>query len=196
MAEKGKERAAKRSVDKWKKKVWYEIYSPAHFERKPIGETIATKPEHLLGRVIGVSGRELANQASRAHVKLLFRINDVKGNKAYTEAEGHDIGGGYMRRFTRRRTSKIEVVQDIPLSKGHIRVKTVCLTMRKSAREKEAAIRKVVEEQMGAFVKGMEPEKALDALVFGNIAGTVSNEARKIVPIKRVEVVKSRIIRG
>ncbi|MBU0662220.1 MAG: 30S ribosomal protein S3ae [Candidatus Diapherotrites archaeon] len=195
-AKKGKERAAKRAVDKWKKKVWYTMFAPAEFDRKVLGETVASKPELLEGRIINASVRDLGGDPKKAHVKLVFKINDIKGDKAYTEVVGHLIGAGYLRRFTRRRMSKIEIVQDALTKDGKkARVKVICLTARKAERAKERAISKMLREQMAAFIKGVNSVKLVDELVFGNVSMKIFNEVKKIAPIKRIEVAKSRIVK-
>ncbi|MBI2598211.1 MAG: hypothetical protein HYW50_03375 [Candidatus Diapherotrites archaeon] len=81
----------KRKVDKWKKKTWFTIIAPKEFAGKEIGTTVAEKPENLLGRTIWVSVRDLAAQARKQHVTIIFKIFDVKGNKAFAKAAGHFI---------------------------------------------------------------------------------------------------------
>ena len=78
----GKEKAAqpktkKKTADKWKKKSWYTVVAPEEFERREIGETVAEKPEMIIGRIINISGRDLANQPKKQHISILFKVNDV-----------------------------------------------------------------------------------------------------------------------
>ena len=42
---KGKGRAASRSKDKWKSKLWYDIMAPDMFNRQKVAETLADDPE-------------------------------------------------------------------------------------------------------------------------------------------------------
>src|SRR3989338_6130015 len=110
--EKAKPKAKKKTVDKWKKKIWYTLYAPAYFDNKPLGETIAEKPEQVSNRTIVVSGRDL-NPAKKTNASLRFKVKEVQGNKAYTETMGHEVAEGFVRRLVRRRGSKIECVQDV-----------------------------------------------------------------------------------
>jgi len=48
-----------KTTDKWKKKAWYTIIAPEEFERRELGETIAEKPETLIGRLITVQQENL-----------------------------------------------------------------------------------------------------------------------------------------
>src|SRR3989344_94101 len=100
----GKEKAAqpktkKKTADKWKKKVWYTVVAPEEFERKEIGETVAEKPEMVIGRIINISGRALANQPKKQHIKLVVKVTNVSGSKANTEATGHFIKDDFIRRL-------------------------------------------------------------------------------------------------
>ena len=101
----------KRGADKWKKKTWHTIFAPKEFDRKEVGTTVAEKPQNLVGRTVWISARELSGDPKKSHITMFFRINEVKGNKAYSEAAGHEIKESYLKKFIRRRNSKIETVQ-------------------------------------------------------------------------------------
>ena len=135
------QKAKKRTVDKWKRKVWYTIFAPKEFEKKELGDTVAIKPELLEGRRISVGLSQIARQAKKPHVSVKFRVNEVKGNKAYTEAIGHSVKDAYMRRFVRRRSSKIEVVQKVT-TKDNVNavVKTIVVTAKKVAKSRRTEI--------------------------------------------------------
>ena len=130
--EKAKPKAKKKTVDKWKKKIWYTLYAPAYFDSKPLGETIAEKPEMVQDRIIIVGARELS-PAKKASATISFKVREVKGNKAYTEPILHQVSPDYIRRLVRRRASKIECVQDVVTKDNvKVRVKTLALTVRKA----------------------------------------------------------------
>jgi small subunit ribosomal protein S3Ae len=74
----------KRGVDKWKKKVWYSIFTPEEFEKREIASTVAEKPEQVMGRTLWMSVGEIARQPRLSHIALKFRVTDVQGQKAYT----------------------------------------------------------------------------------------------------------------
>ena len=137
----------RRTVDKWKKKTWFTILAPKEFDRKELGSTIAEKEENVLNRTVWANVRDLTNQPKKQHISILFKVNDVKGSKAYAIAVGHEIKEGYLRKFIRRRSSKVEVVQTATLKNGDsIRIKTVTVTGANIDRNKETDIRKVMKE--------------------------------------------------
>jgi len=185
-----------KTVDKWKKKSWYTIFAPLEFERKEIGETVAEKPEMLIGRTVTITGRELANQAKKNHFTLKFRVKEVAANKAFTEAFGHEIKESYMRRVVRRRTSKVMVVNNyVSKDNASFRVKIVAVTDRACSGPQKTAVRKKLEEAAKKTLSEIDSKKMIDEMVFGNVSNSLYAEAKKIVPIKRVEIVSSALLK-
>src|SRR3989344_8197850 len=137
----------RRTVDKWKKKTWFSVLAPKEFDRKELGSTIAEKEENVMNRTVWANVRDLTNQPKKQHISILFKVNDVKGSKAHAIAVGHEIREGYLRKFVRRRSSKIEMVQTVAL-KGNenLRVKTIVVTGNKAERNRESDLRKTVKE--------------------------------------------------
>ncbi|MFH1257267.1 MAG: hypothetical protein V1494_08335 [Candidatus Diapherotrites archaeon] len=192
--EKQRKPSQRRTVDKWKKKLWFTIFAPEEFERIELAETVAEKPENVMGRTIRLSVREIANQAKKSHISVIFKVAEVTGNKASTEAIGHEIKEGYMRRLIRRRGSKIEATQTVTLKDGkRAKVKTVVLAARKATGPQETAVRKMLEEEVAGHCAKIESKKIVEELVFGNLPLKIFNSIKKIVPIKRVEIVRSSI---
>ena len=187
----------KRTVDKWKKKTWFTIIAPKEFDRKELGSTIAEKEENVMNRTIWANVRDLTNQPKKQHISILFKVNEVKGSKAYAIAVGHEIREGYLRKFIRRRSSKIEMVQTVTLKNGdNLRVKTVVVTGNKSDRNRETDLRKVVKEVMEQSVSNQDSQQVISELVFGSIPQKIFDEAKRILQIKRIEITKSSIMPG
>jgi len=187
----------KKTVDKWKKKSWYVIVAPSEFESKELGETISEKPESLIGRVVSVSGRTLANQPKKQHIQLKFKITEVKANKAITIAIGHEIKDNFLRRIVRRRTSKIMSVKEYKTQDNqNFKIKIIVISEKKASRVQKTSVRKRIEEQTKKIVSGIESRKLIDELVFGTIVNKLYSEVKKIVPIKRVEIINSALLQS
>ena len=193
----GKEKAAqpktrKKTADKWKKKMWYTVVAPEEFERREIGETVAEKPEMVVGRIINISGRDLANQPKKQHIKLVFRVKGVSGNKAHTEAMGHFIKDDFIRRLVRRRSKKVMVVKNFSTKDGRaMKMKVVVVTERKASAMQRASLHKKTEELCRKFIAEIDSKKIVDELVFGTLPNKLYPELKKIVPIKRIEFANS-----
>ncbi|HLC78967.1 MAG TPA: hypothetical protein VJG83_00920 [archaeon] len=195
VTQKEQPKTKRKTADKWKKKAWYTIIAPEEFERKEIGETIAEKPEMLIGRIIAISGRDLANQPKKQHIKIRFKVKSTAGNKATTEAIGHIIKDDFIRRLVRRRSSKMMSVKNYTTkdSKG-VKMKVVVVTEKKSSGRQRAALKKKTEEMCQKLVSEIESRKIIDELVFGTLPNKLYPELKKIVPIKRIEITNSLLL--
>lgn len=184
----------KKTPDKWKKKAWYTIVAPEEFERKEIGETLAEKPENLIGRVILVSGRDLANQPKKQHIKIKFKISKVAGNKASTDAVGHIIKDDFIRRLMRRRSSKIMSVKNYKSKDDkNVKVKIVIVTDRKASSTQKTSIKKAAEDSAVKIFSEIESRKIVDEIVFGTIPNKIYPRLKTIFPIKRIELMSSTV---
>ncbi|MEK6957943.1 MAG: hypothetical protein AABW99_03125 [archaeon] len=188
-------KARKKTVDKWKKKAWYTILAPKEFEFRELGETISEKPETLIGRTITVTGRELANQPKKQHIHLKFRVVEVKASKANTIVTGHVIKDNFLRRIIRRHASKIMSIADYSSKDGQkFRIKIAAVTDRRASRAQKTAIRKRLTEETTKIILETDSNKVVDEVVFGNITNSLYAAAKKIVPLKRIEIVGSELL--
>ncbi|MBI5553351.1 MAG: hypothetical protein HY917_01285 [Candidatus Diapherotrites archaeon] len=184
----------KPTTDKWKKKQWYAILTPKEFNLMGIGETVATKPEQLVGRSVRISSRMLTNQIKKQHVNLVFRITDVKGNKAHTKLIGHQTSESFLKKFVRRRNSKVQVVLDAQTRDGlTLHMTTILLTARKVARPQKTALHNIITAQAREFCKQQPSEMVIQELLFGEYANFIIKDAKKVCPVKRIEVTKASL---
>ena len=184
----------KRTTDKWKKKKWFDIISPAVFDKKKVAETVAEKPEQLNGRVLQISLRDMSGDMKKHYFNVLLQIDNVQGLKAYTKAVGHALKPSYLHRLIRRNNSKMETVQDLTTKDGTlIRVKTVAISQRKIARDKKTAIRKIMVDQVAKAAAEKDFDKLLQEFISGGVATGIFTDSKKVALLKRVEVSKSRI---
>jgi len=196
MAEKKKGSSGKkRTLDKWKKKIWYTIHAPAEYESKVLGETFADKPELLMGRMVKANAGELSAQSKKHHITLKFKINGVKGNKGETYIAGHEIKDSYFRRFIRRRNSKVQISRNIRTRDGaKVKVKAVTVTARKLERKKETDIRHIMDKEIEKFCSSKPYNRLTLDLIFSNFTGKLLSDVKKVAPVKRIEIVKTELI--
>lgn len=191
-----KKTVSRKTVDKWKKKQWYEIIAPSEFKRVTLGDTIASKPELLKGRHIKVSLRKLSNQIKKQFVEIIFEINDVKGNKAYAESIGLEVPESFIKKFIRRKSSKIQMVQDAKTKDNAvIHVKSMVLTARKTATAQRTVIRRIMEKEIALFCANSNKETIISDLLNEELPKSIADKCKKIVPVKRIEVIKARVYR-
>jgi len=194
MAKKSR-RAGRRVKDKWKSKSWYRIVAPEIFDGVVIGETVASDPESLLGRVTEISLQDLAGDFSRTHIKAKFKINGIRGGECKTRFIGHEMTTDYIRRLTRRRRSKIEVVFTVRTKEGFkVKVKPLSITNKRI----NSSIKRSVRKKQREVVKEMANDSRLgefaEKMLFGELAKKIANECKTVYPLKQVEIWKSEVV--
>lgn len=195
MAKKRSARQAARKVkDKWKSKQWYTIRAPAIFNEAEIGETLADEEEKLKGRVAEATLQDVTGDFSKQHVKCHFRIRGTRGTDAVTTFDGHDLTSDYVRRLVRRSHSKIDVVHDITTTDGFtVRLKPMIVSERRTQHEQAAEIRRRAVEVCEEAADGTFND-VTQRILEGDIAKEIYEQARLLLPLKRVEIRKSEVI--
>lgn len=181
--------------DKWKLKKWCEVLAPELFNNISLGTVPADDPDKLIGRVMETTLYDVTGDISQVHVKLYFQIIKVEGDKAYTWFKGHELARDYMRSLVRRKSSKIQGIFDITTKDGYVlRITIVALTSYRCKSSQKRAIRRIMRD----YITSRAPELTLAELVSETLSYKISNEiaehARKIYPIRRVEVYKTKLL--
>jgi small subunit ribosomal protein S3Ae len=191
-------RAASRRVkDKWKSKKWYKVTAPTAFSNKSLGETLADEPEKLTGRQIETTLQELTGDMKQMHIKLTFKVSEVLDTNAKTVFTGHNMTSDYIRRLTRRGATKISAVFDLKTKDGsRIRVKPFAITDRRCQTTQAQAIRALMHEQLDACAQANSLSGFIAEILVGDLTGRIYKEARKIHPVRRVEVSKTEVMKA
>ena len=194
---KAKGRAASRSKDKWKSKTWYNVMAPDMFNRQKVAETLADEPEKLIGRVAQVTVQDITGDFSKMHIKMKFKINDVRGAEAHTYFIGHDTTSDYVRRMTRRRKSKIDTIVDVKTRDDFIiRVKPLGISNRRLRSSQKSAIRLTMENVIGEFAASKNLDEIVKAIISGQLAKQAAVACKPISPLQRVEIHKSEVLKA
>lgn len=190
-----KAKARRRVRDTWKEKDWYTIKTPIAFEDKEIGETPARDPDLLIGRGVEVTMRELTGDFSKQYIKLRFEIDNVAGDTANTKFTGHKTTTDYVRSMIRRGTSRIDTTV-IATTKDDRRIKLHVLAV--TTRRAKSSQQKYMREVITNLLQEKAAEETLDEFVKlcvnGKLASEVYHNAKKIYPLKRVEIIKSKVL--
>ncbi len=182
-------------VDPWKTKKWYVIKSPQIFGEKEVGLTAAQEDDMLIGRKVEVLGSEVTGSLSHLQYLLWFKINRVVGSEARTDFVGYELERSYMKRLTRRHSSKVEVVFDVTTRDNKkLHVKAIAWTAVKVSRPKRTDMRKIMVEMITEEASKKEKDELMKDFIAGDITKKIAERLRKIAPIRRVEVAKVRYI--
>lgn len=192
---KARSRAIARKVkDKWKAKKWYQIQAPPLFDNVPVAETLAEKPELLIGRVTEVSLQHLTNDFRKSHIKLFFKVHEIDGSSAQTQMVGHTLTSDYIRRMIRRRRSRIDGVYDIETRDGaRMRVKPFATTERRIQSSQKKLIREKMKQTIAEAGKTRTLNEFIRDALDGKIGSDIYKTCKSLYPVKRVEIYKTEI---
>ncbi|MCD6414757.1 MAG: 30S ribosomal protein S3ae [Candidatus Diapherotrites archaeon] len=187
-------RKRKKKVDTWKAKKWYSIVAPGCFNEKELGETPVAEAESLVGRTIKMSLGEITEKRSQYQTSLIFQVYKVEGNKAYTEIRGHEIKRGYIGRLSKRMRSVVRTIFNVETKdKKIVQMQTICLAKVKMDREQKKAIRETVIEVATKEAKKTNLDKFFQEVVFGKISTEIFAKVKKIFPVIRMEITKTKV---
>lgn len=189
--------AARRVKDRWKAKQWYKILTSTAFNQKVIGETFADEPEKLMGRRAEVTLHDLTGDMKLMHVKLFFQVNEVVDNQARTVFVGHEMTSDYVRRLTRRGHTKIPTVFDVKTKDGsRLRVKPFAVADRRCQTTQAQAIRQTMVDMITESAAKNTSNAFLKEVLLGDLTTQIYKEARKIHPLRRIEIAKTEVLKA
>jgi small subunit ribosomal protein S3Ae len=195
MAVKKAKTAARKVKDKWKAKEWYKLYAPRMFNQVELGETPSSDPAALMGRVTEVTVHELTGDFSKMHIKMRFSVNDIRGLEAHTAFIGHDLTSDYVRRLTRRKRTKTDHVVDVRTKDGFkVRIKPMSITEQRIQAAQETAVRNIMASTLNDLAANMTVSELVKAIITGDLSKDLSNAAKVIIPIKRIEIRRSEVL--
>ncbi len=187
--------AHKSLIGKWALKKWYIVHAPPIFKCVEIGEVPADSPEKLLNRTIEVSLFELTRDLSHIPIKLKFQIYRVEGDHAYTRFKQQELTRDYVRSLVRRGSSKIVTIHDVTTPDGaKMRIQVLAVTAYRCNTSHKRAIRAITRSRLDEFAKYLKFDDYILALVFGAVAQDVLLHAKKIYPLRKVEILKVKVL--
>lgn len=187
---------ARKNKDKWKAKEWYQIHAPRMFNEIVIGETPSADPSFLNGRMAEVTVQDLTGDFSKMHIKLQFKIVGTDGHEAKTEFVGHDLTSDYVRRLTRRKKTKTDHVVDVKTADGYmLRIKTMSIADKRIQASQEDAMRAKIGEYLTQFAAQSKLADVVKSIINGDMSKDTAKACHIIIPIKRIEIRKSEILR-
>ena len=189
--------AARKGVikDKWKLKKWFNIVAPQSFGGVVLATTPSDDPMKLIGRTVETTLYDLTGDISQVHVKLYFQVVDVQGDQAITRFKGHELARDYMRSLIRRKSSKVQGIFDVTTKDGYVvRLTIVTLTSFRCNTSQKRAIRRIMREYIFEKASSLTLDELINEVLGGKVSADIAERARKIYPVRRVEVYKSKLL--
>ncbi len=183
------------SKDQWAMKEFFTVISPKYLGNIEVGQTVANSKDMLIGRVVETTLYDITGDISLIHVKIFLQITSVDGGKAYTIFKGHDLTRDYLRSLIRRGTTRIDGRFSITTKDGYkMIISTVAFTNNRARTSQEQAVRKIMHDVVYRKAGELNFEQFVQETVLGKVASEIYNEAKKIVPLRKCEVRKSKLV--
>jgi small subunit ribosomal protein S3Ae len=184
--------------DKWRSKHWYKVRAPGLFQHAELGETMASEPEHLMGRTLETTLQELGGGADvgKAHIKLRFRIDRTTGeNLAETSFIGHELTSDYVRRLARRKRSKIDATVDVTTKDGvQMVLKPVAVGEQRLQSHLRTELRHKIRSTLVEEAAQRSAPEFVREMLQGDLAKLLSQNVRALYPLKKIEIRSSDVI--
>lgn len=196
MSQKAKKRKAKIKKTTFKDKNWYECFAPKIFNHKSLGEIIGIE-NNVMGRTVEVLLYDFTEKYSDISLKLNFRIVDinVEAKKCNTIFVGHQYTNDYIRSLIGRGSSKIQTIINLTTKDGYgFRLTTICTTIKRARSSQVNLIRKIMREILEEFAKGLNHEKFIAGIVYGEFQNQIQRVAKTIYPLSSSVIIKSKLI--
>jgi len=180
--------------EKWKYKKWYTVVAPPLFGEVEIGSIPADEDWKVIGRTVEVTMYELTGDISQLHIRFKFQVVGVEGERAITRFKLLELARDYLRSLTRRKSSKVAGIVNLTTRDGYgIRVTAATFTTYRCKASQKKAIRKI----MFDVLNRESSEKTLDEFIkasLGEIQSKIFQEAKKIYPVRKVEIAKIKLL--
>ena len=184
-----------REKKKAKAKKWYTIVAPPVFGEITVGSTPADDPNKLIGRVLETTLYDITGDYTQVHIKLRFQIIEVEGETAKTRFKGHELARDYIKALTRRKTSKIQGIFDVMTKDGYgLRVTVLAFTAYRCKTSQKKAIRRIMKEKVEKAAREQTLDEFIQSMLFEKLATEIFEEAKKIYPLRKVEIYKSKLL--
>ena len=166
------------------------------FENKKIGEIPVTDAKTLVGKTVEVSLPELIGETPKGYVMVRFKIDKVDGNNALTRFQGCRVVKEQLYRVVRKRTTKVQVVQDISTKDGWKLHASTIISLNKGANAaSRTAVRLAVNEWMKKFGERSGINEFVTAVTSGAAQLNIKKVSGKIFPTRFAEIIKVNVLK-
>lgn len=181
--------------DKWKGKMWYRLHAPSMFNYAIMAHTPADNPEVVNGRVTEVPLEQLTGDFSQKNFMVKFRVNETRGNNAFTSFDGHRLTSDYKRALTRRRNSRIDCNFVVNLQDDVvIRIKPIIMVDKRVKKSQEKMLRSVTHNYIQENLSKLSISETLKKIYSGDLSKEVASILKATYPTKRVEISKINVM--
>ena len=102
---------------------------------------------------------------------IKFRVNETRGNNAFTSFDGHRLTSDYKRALTRRRNSRIDCNFVLKLDDDvQIRIKPIIMVDKRIKKSQEKVLRALAHETIEKSLTKLSLSEALKKIYSGDLS--------------------------
>ena len=175
--------------------MWYRLHAPSMFNYTIMAHTPADNPEFVNGRVAEVPLEKLTGDYTQKNFMIKFRVNETRGNNAFTSFDGHRLTSDYKRALTRRRNSRIDCNFVLKLKDDvQIRMKPIIMVDKRIKKSQERILRALTHETIEKTLTKLTLSEALKKIYSGDLSKETAAKLKTTYPTKRVEISKINVM--
>jgi small subunit ribosomal protein S3Ae len=180
---------ASKSGEKWKSKVWFNVYPPKLLGESAIGEIPANDEKGVMGRLIKVSMSWITHKPEHSFMLVGLRVKSVSGNSANTELDYIEQTYSYIHSLIRRHSSAIYTVDSLTDKSGrNFVLKLLAVTSGKIRTPKKTAIRKSLGDFTKEFSSSHTVEEFLNAMLDNSFQSEAIRRVTNIAHVSKLEL--------
>lgn len=212
---KSKKGGARRKVDPFLKKVWYNIKAPTYFKPKTLhaGRTCVTKTQGqkietdgLKGRVCEFNLADLESSNDDNYKKIKLVVEEIQGRNCLTDFYGLSLTRDKMNQMIKKKHSLIEAIADCKTTDGYV-VRLFVIGFTKDVKETQVKvftyaqaaqikrIRKKIVGVLQSVVSTCELKDLVKHLVADKIEADIKSATNRIYPLDPVHIQKVKIVK-
>ncbi|RZD33544.1 MAG: hypothetical protein CXT75_11535 [Methanobacteriota archaeon] len=175
--------------------MWYRLHAPSMFNYAIMAHTPADSPEAVNGRVTEIPLEQLTGDFSQKNFMVKFRINETRGNNAFTSFDGHRLTSDYKRALTRRKNSRIDCNFIVNLQNDVIiRIKPILMVDKRVKKSQEKMLRSVAHKYVEENLSKLSISETLKKIYSGDLSKEIASILKTTYPTKRVEISKISVM--
>ncbi len=173
--------------DKWKLKKKYKIILPENFGSKEMGLVISSDPGNLINRKIKYSIRDITQDKQKQHVNVIFKIYEVKGDRALTMFDTLKVDRKYLMSRIIPGHTVIDQPYIVKLKDANMKLAVNVLTAYKiHASQKGDMIKRI--PVVLDYYKNEGMHNFLELVISGRTNVEIFKNLKTIAPVRRVEI--------
>jgi ribosomal protein S3AE len=183
--------AAKAAQDlkKAKKKKWFPLVAPESFQNRVIGEVLLEDASVLMHRTVKVNMMQLMGDMKKQNVNVMFKVNDVKDGKAYTEAVKFEVSAFSLKRLAKREKDKLSDSFVVKTLDGKlVRIKSVMITNAMTNGAVQASLVQTCRAICKEIINKLNFEQLIIDLVVYKFQKEVRESLHKVYPLRNFDI--------